>query len=419
MTDAATTQSFDIAIAGASYVGLALAKALSHAGAGQLRILVFDARETLQSSVDPMPTDDARAFAIAAGSRNLLNNLGLWDAIAEHAQPVQRIELTDSTLGAGVRTPVLSWDNLLDDGSPASFIVPASTLMGVFQAAVADDETVSVFPAHRLDRAECASGRCTLKFSNGTGVSCRLLVAADGQNSSVREQFGLKIVRRRYDQKGIVTTLAHDKPHHGTAIQHFLPGGPFAILPRVGDQCCITWSETAREAERILALDDAAFHAALDQRLAGRLGRFSVVGPRQSWPLSMHLARNYVAERVVLAGDAAHGVHPLAGQGLNLGLRDVAALADVVMEAAAIGLDFGKLDVLQRYERWRRADSALNAWSYDSLNTLFSNDVALLRSAREAGLATIDRLDGVKTWFVREAAGQTGDVPNLMRPSAA
>lgn len=417
MSEGSPNADFDVAIAGVSFVGLALAKALSHASAGELRILLFDGRADTASK--PSGDDDARAFAIAAASRNLLENLGVWRALEDAAQPVLRIELTDTALNAGVRQTALAWDNVLHDGAPASFIVPAARLMSGLQKAVGKDTAVTVAYAHGLADAKVSAGRCALTFDNGRQASCRLLVAADGQNSNVRQQFGVQVVRWDTDQKGIVTTIEHTKPHNGTAIQHFLPGGPFACLPRVGTQSCITWSEGAAEADRILALDDRAFHDALDQRLAGRLGTFSVVGPRQSWPLTMHLARSYVADRVVLAGDAARSVHPLAGQGLNLGFRDIGALVDVVIEGARIGLDFGKLDVLQRYQRWRRADSALNAWGYDSLNKLFSNDVALLRSFREAGLATVDRLEGVKAMFVREAAGQTGEVPNLMRPPTA
>jgi 2-octaprenyl-6-methoxyphenol hydroxylase len=241
------------------------------------------------------------------------------------------------------------------------------------------------------------------------------VVAADGRRSFLREAAGIKVVGWSYPQTGIVTTVAHERPHEGVAVQHFLPAGPFAILPLCGDRSCITWTEDRDEARRILALDDAAFLAEVDLRFGGRLGTLSLAGPRGSWPLEMHLARSYVAPRLALVGDAAHGVHPIAGQGLNLALRDVAALAEVVADAARLGLDIGSTDTLRRYERWRRFDSVLSAAAFDGLNRLFSNDWTLLRTIRDAGLGLVDRLPAVKRMFVGEAAGLSGELPRLVR----
>jgi 2-octaprenyl-6-methoxyphenol hydroxylase len=229
---------------------------------------------------------------------------------------------------------------------------------------------------------------------------------------------GIKTVGWDYPQAGIVTVVAHERPHGGKAVQHFLPAGPFAILPLTGNRSCITWSENREEAERILALDDAGFLAEIDRRFGGKLGALSLTGPRQSWPLSLHLARALVASRVALVGDAAHVVHPLAGQGLNLALRDVAALAEVLADAARVGLDLGDATALARYERWRRFDSWMSAAAFDGLNRLFSNDVTLLRSAREFGLGLVDRLPGLKQMFVTEAAGLSGEVPRLLKGEA-
>jgi 2-octaprenyl-6-methoxyphenol hydroxylase len=212
-----------------------------------------------------------------------------------------------------------------------------------------------------------------------------------------------------------VTCIAHDRSHGGRAVQHFLPGGPFAILPLVGNRSCITWSENAVEARRILTLDDAAFLAEVDKRFGGRLGAIRLDGPRQSWPLETQLARAYIAPRFALLGDGAHRVHPIAGQGLNLAFRDVAALTEVLADGARLGLDLGDAILLERYERWRRFDSALSAATYDGLNRLFSNDTTLLRSLREFGLGVIDRLPGLKRAFVAEAAGITGELPRLLK----
>ncbi len=213
--------------------------------------------------------------------------------------------------------------------------------------------------------------------------------------------------------------MRHEKPHGGRAVQHFLPSGPFAILPLTGNRSCITWSEEEKRAKEILALDDAGFLAEVEQRFGYRLGAIVLEGPRASWPLDMHLARALVADRFALIGDAAHGVHPIAGQGLNLGLRDVAALTEVVADAARLGLDIGSVTVLERYERWRRLDSALSAATFDALNRLFSNDWTVLRTARDFGLGLVDRMPGLKQFFVTEAAGLTGDVPKLLRGEKA
>jgi 2-octaprenyl-6-methoxyphenol hydroxylase len=254
-----------------------------------------------------------------------------------------------------------------------------------------------------------------LALADGRALSSALVVAAEGRASALRDAAGIKLTGWSYGQTGIVTTVSHERPHGGRAVQHFLPGGPFAILPLTGNRSCITWSEDADDAARILALDDAAFLAEADKRFGGRLGTLALAGPRQSWPLSLHLARSYIAPRLALIGDTAHGVHPIAGQGLNLGLRDVAALAEVVADAARLGLDIGSTGVLERYEQWRRFDSTLSAAVFDGLNRLFSNDVALVRAARGFGLGLVNEFPGLKQRFVVEAAGLSGEVPKLMR----
>ena len=216
-----------------------------------------------------------------------------------------------------------------------------------------------------------------------------------------------------------MTNVAHERPHNGVATQHFLPAGPFAILPLPGNRSCITWTEDAEAARTILALDDGAFLAEVDRRFGGRLGGLRLAGGRRSWPLAMHLARSYTRPRFALIGDAAHGVHPIAGQGLNIALRDVAALAECVADAARAGFDPGDTTALERYERWRRFDATLSTATFDALNRLFSSDIALLRSTRELGLGIVDRLPALKRLLVTEAAGLTGELPRLLRGQAA
>jgi len=257
-----------------------------------------------------------------------------------------------------------------------------------------------------------------VQLAGGSAIAASLLIAADGRKSPLREAAGIKVVGWSYPQTGIVTTVRHERPHGGRAVQHFLPAGPFAILPLTGNRACITWTEDARQAARILALDDADFLAEVEKRFGGKLGAISLDGPRRSWPLELHLARRYVAPRFALVGDAAHGVHPLAGQGLNLAFRDVAALVEVIVDVVRLGFDAGDAQALTRYERWRRFDSAISAATFDGINRLFASDATLLRSAREVGLGVVDRIPALKRFFVGEAAGLSGELPRLLKGEA-
>jgi 2-octaprenyl-6-methoxyphenol hydroxylase len=245
-----------------------------------------------------------------------------------------------------------------------------------------------------------------------------LLVGADGARSGVRERAGIGFHGWNYDQSGIVTTVAHERDHEGRAEEHFLPAGPFAVLPLKGRRSSLVWTEATRDAARIVALPDDAFQAELERRFGHKLGEIKVIGPRRAFPLGLFTARSFIAERIALIGDAAHVIHPIAGQGLNMGLRDVAALAEVVADAARIGLDPGSYDVLERYQRWRRFDTMLMGAATDGLNRLFSNHSDVLRLVRDVGLGVVDRMPGLKSLFIREAAGITGDVPKLLRGEA-
>ncbi len=408
-------QRFDIVISGGSFAGLAFARALASALGDDIRIAIVD-RTPRKENTAP----DARAFALSAGARRMLNTLGIWQDIATSAQPVTEIEITDSSLDAGIRPVLLKYDNRLGeegaaDAEPASYIVPATDLEAALYRSVADAPNVSFIVPAEIENFTDTGSDVAITLRNGDKVHAALLVGAEGRRSPSRDEAGIKTVGWRYGQTAIVTTIAHERPHNARAIQHFLPSGPFAILPLPGNRSCLTWTEDAGEAVRILALDEAGFLAEVDTRVAGRLGSIEVVGPRQSWPLEMHLARAYVAPRFAILGDAAHGVHPIAGQGVNLAFRDVAALSEIVVDTMRLGLDPGNLESLGRYERWRRFDSALSAAAFDGLNRLFSNDQMLVRAARDFGLGLVDRLPGLKRRFVSEAAGLTGDLPRLFK----
>ncbi len=260
--------------------------------------------------------------------------------------------------------------------------------------------------------------RVDVGFAAGAEISARLLVAADGARSRIREQAGIATHGWNYGQSGIVTTVAHEREHNGRAEEHFLPAGPFAILPLTGKRSSIVWTETSDEAERLVALPDADFHNELERRFGLHLGDIEVVGPRRAFPLGLFTARSFIAERLALIGDAAHVIHPIAGQGLNMGLRDVGALAEVIVDGARLGLDPGAYDILERYQRWRRFDTLTMGVATDGLNRLFSNRSDALRLIRDVGLGLVERLPALKRIFINEAAGFTGDVPKLLRGQA-
>jgi len=256
-------------------------------------------------------------------------------------------------------------------------------------------------------------------FESGTTVATPLFVVAEGRDSPSRERAGIGVVAWSYPQRGIVATVEHERPHDGAAYEHFLPSGPFAILPMTGNRSSLVWTEREEIADSILQLPQRDFETEIAQRFGAHLGTVHAPGPRWSYPLSFHLAREYVRPRLALIGDAAHGIHPIAGQGLNLGFKDVAALAEVVLDAARLGLDFGTAEVLRRYEQWRRFDSFALAAATDGLNRLFSNDIPPLRLVRDLGLGLVDSIGPLRRFFMRHAGGAVGHLPRLLRGEPA
>ncbi|MEZ5843630.1 MAG: FAD-dependent monooxygenase [Hyphomicrobiaceae bacterium] len=400
------TDRFDILIAGAGHTGLALALALTRLGAGGRLVLVDGGGGD--------PVGDPRAYALSAASKRLLDRLGIWRRLTGVAQQVTRIEITDSRLDDAVRPVLLTYDNHLDDGEPGSWIVPGDALLAALRAEARSIPTEIARTEGRIAALSHDGTAASVTLEDGRVLGAALVAAADGRRSTVRRLAGIRTVAHSHDQVGIVTTVDLERPHQGIAVQHFLPAGPFAILPLPGDRACITWSEHSGEASRIMALDDVGFTAEIALRFSGRLGAAQPVGRRGAFPLSTELARDLVADRVALVGDAAHGVHPIAGQGLNLALRDVAALAECVVDGMMNGLDAGDADALARYARWRRFDATQSAAGFATLNALFSSDRTMLRTARDLGLGVVDRLPAVKRLLVAEASGTTGTLPRLM-----
>lgn len=402
---------YDILIAGGGGVGLALASALADALGAGFRIAAIDRAgfDTAQR------TRDIRASAIAAGSQQLLAALGIWPELAAHAQPVTAVDITDSALEDAFRPVLVSYDNTVEGGDPATHIVENERLHEAILRAASRRPNIELKGGSAVAGYTADQHGVHVELEDGSRLSAPLLIAADGRASRLREAANIGVVGWKYPQIGIVTTVEHEKPHRARAMQHFLPSGPFAILPLVGNRSCVTWTENEQRGREIMALDDAGFRSEVEQRFGFRFGDIHAIGPRAMWPLEMHLARALVVNRLALVGDAAHLVHPIAGQGLNLGLRDVAALTEVVTDALRLGLDIGSSIVLSRYERWRRTDAALSAAAFDGLNRLFSTDWALLRTVRSTGLGIVNRLPQLKQFFVAEAAGLTGEVPKLLR----
>jgi len=406
MTDAGR----DMVIGGAGFAGLALAIALRQALGDSFTVTVADpALASLQSK-------DPRASAIAAAARRLFEAIEVWPAVAHEAQPILDMVVTDSKLEHAMRPTYLTFGGEVEEGEAFAHMIENRLLV---------DALVDKAKALGIDlRAGAVTGfdnmpnAIDVDLSGGETISARLLVGADGARSQIREQAGIATHGWNYDQSAIVCTVAHERDHDGRAEEHFLPAGPFAILPLTGKRSSIVWTETAREAERIVALPDGEFHAELEKRFGLKLGDLQVVGARRAFPLGLFTARSFIGERLALIGDAAHIIHPIAGQGLNMGLRDVAALAEAVADAARLGLDIGAPDVLERYQRWRRFDTMTMGAATDGLNRLFSNNSDVLRLARDVGLGLVERMPALKRIFIREAAGFTGEVPKLLKGEA-
>jgi 2-octaprenyl-6-methoxyphenol hydroxylase len=399
-----------IVICGGAFAGLALAVALRQGLGADIPIIVADPALAVRPSRDP------RATAIVAACRRLFETLGAWEAVAEKAQPILDMVVTDSRLEDATRPVFLTFAGDVEPGEPFAHMVENRHLIDALVAR-AEAEGIDL-RATAVTSYDARSGGIDVTLADGSLIEASLLVAADGARSRLRERAGIATHGWDYNQSGIVVTIGHERDHGGRAEEHFLPAGPFAILPLSGKRSSLVWTEKRTEAARIVSLGEGEFHGELERRFGLRLGEIKALDTPRAFPLSYFVARSFIAERMALVGDAAHVIHPIAGQGLNLGLKDVAALAEVVVDAARLGIDLGQQDVLERYQRWRRFDTMAMGLATNSLNFLFSNQSTLLRTVRDIGLGLVDRAPPLKSLFIRQAAGLAGEVPRLLKGEA-
>ncbi|WP_441258308.1 ubiquinone biosynthesis hydroxylase [Bradyrhizobium sp. 521_C7_N1_3] len=399
-----------IVIGGGAFAGLALALALRQGLGPEIPVIVAD------PALATRPSSDPRATAIVAACRRLFEVIGAWDAVRGEAQPILDMVVTDSKLEDATRPVFLNFAGDVAPGEPFAHMVENRRLIDALVVR-AEAEGIDL-RATTVASYDARPEGVDVTLGDGSVIAASLLVAADGARSKLRERAGIVTHGWEYDQSGIVVTVGHERDHDGRAEEHFLPAGPFAILPLSGKRSSLVWTERRSEAARIIALSDEEFHGELERRFGLHLGEIKALDKPRAFPLSYFVARSFIAERLALVGDSAHVIHPIAGQGLNMGLKDVAALAEVVVDAARLGMDLGGADVLERYQRWRRFDTMAMGVATNSLNFLFSNQSTLLRTVRDIGLGLVDRAPPLKNLFIRQAAGLTGEIPRLLKGEA-
>lgn len=402
----------DVLIAGGGMVGLTLALALAQGG---ISVAVADPISP------PTVLDEAfdgRVSALSYAAVRMLKTLGIWAFLEGEAQPIFDILVTDAALNQTPSPFSLHFDHS-EIGEPMGAIAENRHIRHALFTAIEQVSNIRLIAPAGVDAVQVSNAHVEAGLSNGQVSRTSLVVAADGRESPLREQMGIRTISWSYPQTGIVATVQHEQPHNGVAYEHFLPSGPFAILPMTGNRSSLVWTEMEDLAPALLRLPADKFSAEVERRFGHHLGTTRLIGARWSYPLRFHLARGYIAPRLALAGDSAHGIHPIAGQGLNLGLKDAAALAECVLESVRLGLDPGEANGLRRYERWRRFDSFALAAATDGLNRLFSNDIAPLRAVRDLGLGIVDAIGPLRRFFMRNAGGDLGALPRLMRGEPA
>lgn len=405
----------DVIIVGGGLAGGLAAVAFAQAG---LNVALVDAQDPQKMRGIAF---DGRTSALAYACVRAFRRLGLWDAIKPDAEPILDILVTDGEergrFANGARSPLyLHFDSRdLENGEPLGWIVENRALRDALFDAIGNTPSIRLIAPAGVTRTVFEPGEAVVELSTGQTLSAPLIVAADGKGSRLRRQAGIRATSWDCGQTGITVNIRHERPHKGVAHEFFLPSGPFAILPLTDNRSSIVWTERKERAPAYLSLDDEAFLAAIRDRTGDFLGAIQLASPRGSYPLSFCLPQRLVAPRLALIGDAAHAVHPIAGQGFNLGIKDIAALADVLEDASGLGLDIGSMGVLEQYERWRRFDTMSLALGMDALNRLFSNDLAPLRLARDLGMSAVGKITPLRRMFMRQAGADLGRLPPLMQ----
>lgn len=403
------TYDSDLLIVGGGLNGPLLALAAAQAG---FTTTVVDAGDTTAQRSDNF---DGRAYALALASQRMLGALDLWQPLAANAHPMLDIKVTDGRAGEGPAPFFLHFDHAEIEEGPMGFMVEDRVLRRGLLDALAANTAITHLTGETVVAQTTDAMRAQITLASGTTLTGKLIIGCDGRKSGTAERAGIQRTGWDYGQTALVCAIQHEKPHNGVAHQFFMPPGPLAILPLTGNRSSIVWSETHEQAARINALPDADYLTVLRPRFGDFLGEISLAGERFTYPLNLTLAQSFTAERLALVGDAAHGMHPIAGQGLNAGFRDIAALAEVLTTAIRRGEDIGSATVLQRYAAWRRFDTATLATATDAFNRLFSNDNPILRMGRDIGMGLIGSVPALRRGFIREAAGLTGDLPRLLQ----
>lgn len=394
----------DVVIVGGGMVGLTAAIGLACHG--------FDV-----AVVDRAPKGDltaveydGRSSALAFATCRMLEALGIWRHMHPYAQPINEIRVSD-----GPSLLHLHFDHkALGDGPLGNMVENRHTRIALFER-VAELDNIHLFLEESVDDIECTRDSASVRLASGIEITARLLMGADGRGSLVRKTANIPVSTFDYQQHGIVCSIEHEIAHQGIAHERFLPSGPFAILPLTGNRSSLVWTEKSHLVDTIMGLPDRAFAAEVKRRVGDFLGDVIPVGGRWAYPLTLQYADTYTDARLVIVGDAAHGIHPIAGQGLNLGLRDVAALIETLSDASMVGLDIGSDQTLATYSRWRHADNAALISVTDVLNRLFSNDISPIRVARDMGLAVVEQIPPLKNFFMSHARGTIGELPKLLQ----
>jgi 2-octaprenyl-6-methoxyphenol hydroxylase len=404
----------DVIIIGAALNGLAMALALGgNALRRRLSVALVDARDPRDAL---RRASDGRASAITLASRRMFEAMGIWPAMQPFAEPVKRIIVTDSKGAASDRPVLLQFEVESAAGQSSMLLFDNRDLLESLVTSLQSSPNISLYSGSAVKDVDIrTTGLARARLMDGRELKAPLIIAADGARSPTRIAAGIELTGWDYGQSGIVTSFRHSLPHHGRAEEHFSAEGPFALLPLTDNRSSIVWTCRQETAARLIATPQQEFEGALQTQIGSHLGEIRLLTPPQAYPLGMWIAKEFHRPRLALIGDAAHVVHPLAGLGLNLGLKDAAALAECIADAFGLGQDIGSEQVLSRYSIWRRFDTVSTAIAMDGFNQLFSNEVALLKLVRDAGLKLTQTSAAAKALFVREAAGMTGELPKLLR----